>query len=704
MIETWYKQDIKKPVQVKYLDGNVFSADNNGNKVGVELFDGTSTANVSGSVSANIIRSDGQTVAVAGEASANKAWVVLPQSAYAIPGVISVIIKVTSGNDISTVCAVVANVYQSSTDTVIDPGTIIPSVQDLIELIETTVATIPADYSSLWTSLAPAFSTSTDYAAGKYVTYNGAVYRFNTNHAAGAWSTSEVTQVAICNEISDINSALTENVLSARARLSGTVTLSNYLNSGWYGIAGGTTITDKPNEATHEGGLTLFVYRSTNASGNYVYQILMQGNGVYWNRVLNKNTGEVVNDWIAQPTYHGNYTGTVTLSDLILPGWYSFKGNNTTFSDAPSGVSSTSGVTLIVIPYAHASGNFIIQFLVIGNADVYYRHIGTPSSEWVRYATQIDLANCIAHLGTISNSSTPLSEYRTPGWYGLTGPYNPADMPPGARINRGSTLFVFNKAAASSNYILQIFVEGMNFRAWTRTITTSGADITDYTWQEIGMARSVPIVGRTIEWYGDSTVRGQGGNGTSFPMIAETALSLIGTNLSVSGRSVSTVRSTPTPMVTAFETEITEKDVLYFQGGTNDFWSSAPMGTIDSFDTSTFYGALNTIISRLQTKFPSMCIILGTPFRIKYSQTGTYPLPETNSAGYKLTDYNDAIKAIGQKYCVPVMDNYNECGINPMNAAMFTEYMTDEVHMNANGYKKIGVYVTNKLREYFSHE
>ena len=149
MIETYFDQDVTKPVKVRYLDGNVFSLDNNGNKVGVRLYNNGSQVNVSGSVSASVIRADGATVAVTGSASGNLASVILPQSALAVPGVLSIVIKVTSGSDIMTVCAIVANVYQSSTDSTVDPGTIIPSIDELIEAIDAAVASIPLDYSEL---------------------------------------------------------------------------------------------------------------------------------------------------------------------------------------------------------------------------------------------------------------------------------------------------------------------------------------------------------------------------------------------------------------------------------------------------------------------------------------------------------------------------------------------------------------------------
>lgn len=153
MIETWIKQDLKHIVKVRYLDGNVFSLDNDANLIGVEVFDNGAPASLSGSVAANVIRADGATVAVAGSVSGNKAYVVLPQTAYAIPGTLAVVIKLTTSSVVTTLGAVVSNVYRSSTDTIVDPGTIIPSIEALIAAIDAAVASIPPDYSDLLTAL-----------------------------------------------------------------------------------------------------------------------------------------------------------------------------------------------------------------------------------------------------------------------------------------------------------------------------------------------------------------------------------------------------------------------------------------------------------------------------------------------------------------------------------------------------------------------
>lgn len=144
-IETWLHTDMKSAVQVVQLTGNLFSGDNGGNKICVALTDGNQPASISGTVSAYIIRSDGETVIQTGLMSGNVAYVTLPQSAYAKVGNISIVIKVDS----TTVAAITSYVYKSSTDTIVDPGTIIPSVEQLIEAIADAIESVPQDYSDL---------------------------------------------------------------------------------------------------------------------------------------------------------------------------------------------------------------------------------------------------------------------------------------------------------------------------------------------------------------------------------------------------------------------------------------------------------------------------------------------------------------------------------------------------------------------------
>lgn len=130
--ETWLKSDLKKPMRVQPLTGNLFSADNNGNLIGVEVLDNGQPAQLTGAVTGYVIRADGATVTVIGTLSGNKASIILPASAYIVVGQISIVIKVGT----VTVGACVSNVYRTSTDTIVDPGRVIPSISELLAEIE----------------------------------------------------------------------------------------------------------------------------------------------------------------------------------------------------------------------------------------------------------------------------------------------------------------------------------------------------------------------------------------------------------------------------------------------------------------------------------------------------------------------------------------------------------------------------------------
>lgn len=120
--ESWFKQDLKKSVIQRYIDGNFFSLDNVGNLVGVKVYDNGAEAALSGSVTGYCVLADGTTVPVAGTRSGNQAYILLPQSVLSIPGYIGIVLKLTDGNTITTLLSIIATVYRSQTDTVITPS------------------------------------------------------------------------------------------------------------------------------------------------------------------------------------------------------------------------------------------------------------------------------------------------------------------------------------------------------------------------------------------------------------------------------------------------------------------------------------------------------------------------------------------------------------------------------------------------------
>lgn len=97
-----------------------------------------------------------------------------------------------------------------------------------------------------------------------------------------------------------------------------------------------------------------------------------------------------------------------------------------------------------------------------------------------------------------------------------------------------------------------------------------------------------------------------------------------------------------------------DADIVSLLGGVNDYSSGAPLGTIDSDDATTIYGALNKIVTELKNKYQDSFIFLMTPLKC-YHKTGK------NSAGVELLDVVNAVKAIGNKYSILVLDLYNDC-------------------------------------------
>lgn len=133
--ETWYSADLKHVPQMQVIHGNVFTQDNMGNRVGVTVRDNGADAVLSGGVVGYIQRADGNTVTVTGSLKDNRAWIDLPEAAYAIPGQITIVLRLVDGETKTVLCACTAYVQRSATGSIIDPGHVVPSLEDLLAQI-----------------------------------------------------------------------------------------------------------------------------------------------------------------------------------------------------------------------------------------------------------------------------------------------------------------------------------------------------------------------------------------------------------------------------------------------------------------------------------------------------------------------------------------------------------------------------------------
>jgi hypothetical protein len=148
VVENRFVCDLKRPVQAQALKGNVFSLDNLGSRLSVLIYNNGQPATISGSVTANCILPDGSTVNVNGglttENGGSKAYVDIPQSCLLIHGILKIAIKCTSSSVITTLAAIVANVYMTKTDNVITPSQqIIDDWNAEISAALATIGTVP---------------------------------------------------------------------------------------------------------------------------------------------------------------------------------------------------------------------------------------------------------------------------------------------------------------------------------------------------------------------------------------------------------------------------------------------------------------------------------------------------------------------------------------------------------------------------------
>lgn len=130
----------------------------------------------------------------------------------------------------------------------------------------------------------------------------------------------------------------------------------------------------------------------------------------------------------------------------------------------------------------------------------------------------------------------------------------------------------------------------------------------------------------------------------------------------------------------------TEKLIIF--GGHNDFHVSKPLGTIESQNTTEFYGAYQEIINSALANNPALKIYLIAPnWRIvdegSPNAENRYDIATfKNNAGSTFLDYIQAIKNIGDKYHLPVLNLYEDWGVYQGNN---TAWLVDGLHPNVSG-------------------
>lgn len=168
------------------------------------------------------------------------------------------------------------------------------------------------------------------------------------------------------------------------------------------------------------------------------------------------------------------------------------------------------------------------------------------------------------------------------------------------------------------------------------------------------------------------------------------------TNYGQSGWAMAVVNSNGVVNTITGVSSYAEYDLCTIACGTNDFKLNVSLGTIGqigdtTFDATTFYGAYRKAVEYILTSNPSIRLVLMTPLQ---RDNDGYNVNNTNTAGHKLIDYVNAIKAIGEMYSLPVCDMYSKSGITKLT---LNTYTMDGLHPHDVGYERMGGFLCKYL-------
>ena len=626
--------ELTTPVSVVFLPGNMFSMDNGGNIINVFVVQNGVPATLGGSVSANVIRSDGTTVAITGALEGNKAYIILPQACYAVPGIIHIVMKITEGTTITTIAAITANVYQSSTDAIVDPGTLVPSVAALIAQIEAAVDSIPVDYSGLLLTLAKDY-TQKPYIVGEYAWQGGVLKRCIVPiTTAETYTAAHWTNAVLGDDVSALKSAFERDTKAITGNIplvfdegvyykftnqGANVSLTPTADSGRAGLCVPCSPGDKFTVKVYGGGAVVLAYGFCDANG--IVKEHANTNVSLDGDVLTAPADSeyfVLNNLFNRNTDYWAVKGTPLLKDFV--------------NDLSVAVDTIGGIS---------------------------------ASDYSNLLANVDI-NCRANF------------LSTAGW---------TDTPP---IKSG----VFINNHVNTVFNIQYFITHAKGIVYNRIVRRSNHEVYR-DWVAPGFPEADPVSLLNVVVLGDSICRGGRNSGKGF--IGDVGCQYVNMGVGGATISNKTDSSSVTDAVHAvgaanipdqlvkYATECTGEDwyivpdVIIAEGGINDM-SKANLGTVPTSpahnDTEAAALAVDTLCGGLEYLFYQMIKLypLAKRFFLISNRVNTRPWTANTgeTVGYTQTEMANAIKAVCAVYSVKVIDVFNESPLD----SYFSQYVS----------------------------
>lgn len=130
--------DLNHPIQQRVLNTLLFLQNKQAHRIDVTLTqNGTPVALDGATVSAYMIRANGDTVVIDGSSSGSTASITLPETCYAVTGRVSLVMQVADKDSVTTILCLHGTVITTNTDTIVDPSNVVPSLSELLAQVAT---------------------------------------------------------------------------------------------------------------------------------------------------------------------------------------------------------------------------------------------------------------------------------------------------------------------------------------------------------------------------------------------------------------------------------------------------------------------------------------------------------------------------------------------------------------------------------------
>ncbi len=202
--------------------------------------------------------------------------------------------------------------------------------------------------------------------------------------------------------------------------------------------------------------------------------------------------------------------------------------------------------------------------------------------------------------------------------------------------------------------------------------------------------KKMELKGKKVCFLGDSITEGSGASNAKYCFVSQfekLAKLKKAYNFGIGGTRIAKKRVpslAPThdqDFISRYPTLPDDSDIICVFGGTNDYGhGDAKIGTMESRDPYTFYGACHTLFEGLINKFCGKPIVVFTPLH-RENET------EKDMNGHILKEYVEVIKEVAAYYGLPVLDLYIKSGMQPAVPIVKERLMPDGLHPSDEGHK-----------------